>query len=957
MLCAQPFSYTTYRESDGLPSGYIQRAFEDGHGYLWLCTFGGISRFDGRNFKNYDIKDGLAGNFSDDIYEDKNGIFYIATRRGLSIFDRKKFTNYNAPDSVSNAYFSHLSIDKQNVFHCVINGHNAILKGGKLRYEASTNMEGLPAKNYIVATLANGFKILNTEKGIYSVGNNKAQLISANEDFATYFYFHPAEKNAFYFFNQTGVYHYENGVVINLSSLNFKNDIVTALFVDKQKRVWISCEGKGVWIIDKKKISFIDPAELPGYLVTSFFQDKRDVIWICTFRGLVKVNNKFVTHYTKASGLDNEDIRSSGLLADGSFCMQTTNIKNGSPVSLPGNLSSQLDVAVFKNYVSHLQKDALGRWWVFIRNSDIYRWQNGLLQNVTSQFLPVSSVNSFYNKKDSTLWFGNGNSVCIIKNDKIIKQIGKLADGSPLNHIAYIQQDRFGNIWVTENSRTLLYTDRGLIDITTNLELPKKIFANYCCSDKNGIWLGTKGFGALHLSLVNNKWVKDRTITTDNGLGSNYIHDIEVDDKQNVWIATLSGLYRFTENKNPSGNYNMRNFTKADDIDVPNWNLAYLEKDSLQNIWLGVANGIFKINTAGINEFTTAPSVVIDKVTILNSAVRDSIVNRRLRYNQNDIAFNFNGINLSNSYISYSYMLSGRDKAWVTNQANKEAIYYNLSPDSYVFMVKAVNDAGMESPVVTYNFRILPPFWQTWWFRSLIAVVAISLIYWFIKRRDRLKEKENLVALQMSELKLTALQSQMNPHFIFNSLNSIQNYIMQQKPLDAARYLSKFSKLMRRILDHSFSNLTPLSDIVETLKMYMELEAFRFSNEFNWEVKVDDAETISDVKLPPLLLQPYVENAIIHGLMPKEGEKKLLIHLYKKNNELHCVIDDNGVGRGNKLDATAGHISRGQKLTTDMLATMKQLLHTDAQIMITDKTNSANVSAGTTVDLIIPLNK
>jgi LytS/YehU family sensor histidine kinase len=207
----------------------------------------------------------------------------------------------------------------------------------------------------------------------------------------------------------------------------------------------------------------------------------------------------------------------------------------------------------------------------------------------------------------------------------------------------------------------------------------------------------------------------------------------------------------------------------------------------------------------------------------------------------------------------------------------------------------------------------------------------------------------------MSELKLTALQSQMNPHFIFNSLNSIQNYIMQQKPIEAARYLSKFSSLMRKVLDQSFNNLTPLNDIVETLKMYMELEAFRFSNEFSWQVKVDDAASISDMKLPPLLLQPYVENAIIHGLMPKEGSKYLHIHLFKENNELHCIIDDNGIGRGNNLSGTQGHISRGQKLTTDMLATMKQLLHSDARINIIDKKDEQNNPAGTTVDLIIPI--
>ena len=136
----------------------------------------------------------------------------------------------------------------------------------------------------------------------------------------------------------------------------------------------------------------------------------------------------------------------------------------------------------------------------------------------------------------------------------------------------------------------------------------------------------------------------------------------------------------------------------------------------------------------------------------------------------------------------------------------------------------------------------------------------------------------------------------------------------------------------------------------------MELEAFRFSNEFSWEVRLTDAESIRDVKLPPLLLQPFVENAIIHGLMPKQGEKKLLIHLYMQNKELHCVIDDNGVGRGNKLEAMDGHISHGQKLTADMLATMKQLLHTEAKIIIADKKDEQDNAAGTSVALVIPLN-
>jgi hypothetical protein len=513
-------------------------------------------------------------------------------------------------------------------------------------------------------------------------------------------------------------------------------------------------------------------------------------------------------------------------------------------------------------------------------------------------------------------------------------------------------------------SRLLLNTNLGLIDFTPNLGLHQKFFADIACSDRNGVWVKTRGLGAIHLSFTNNNWIKDKTINADNGLPGNYIHDIKTDSRQNIWIATLSGLYRFTENKKVINTYNVRTFTKADGIDIPNWNLAFLETDSLQNVWLGVANGIFKINTAAINEFAFPPAVLINNVRVLNSDNAENHINSGFKadqynttfsYRQNDIGFYFNGINLNNSFIQYAYMLKARDKSWVSNQKNSEAIYYNLAPGKYTFMVKAINDSGLESKVAEYSFTIIPPFWQTGWFRLLIALLAIAIIYWFIKKRDALREKENRVALQMSELKLTALQSQMNPHFIFNSLNSIQNYILQQKPVDAARYLSKFSKLMRRILDQSFNNLTPLNEIVQTLRMYMELEAFRFHNEFNWEVKVEDSVSISDVKLPPLLLQPYVENAIIHGLMPKDGDKQLLISIYIKENILHCVIDDNGVGRGNKLASAEGHISRGQKLTTDILLTMKQLLHSDAQIIITDKKNEQQNATGTKVDLIIPL--
>ncbi len=965
-LTAQPFNFTVYREADGLPSGYIQKAFEDSRGYLWLCTFGGLSRFDGRNFKNYDIKDGLPDNFCDDICEDATGNLWIATRQGLCYFDGQNFTRFSPPDTTRTSYFGNCSIDKHNQLNCVLNRQNAVIINGKLQYiQLIKNISGLPVNNYVAATLSNGTKILNTDRGIYSIPNGtQARLIFPYDNFVTYLYVEPSEKDAFYFFNEKGVYHWQSGRLTSLSTIDFSNQITTALFVDNKKRVWVTVENKGVWIIDGGKTTFIDKSELPGYLVPSFYQDKRGVMWICTFRGLVKLTDKFVTHYTRANGLGNDDIRFSHIAGDGDICMQTNLIKNGIPCPLPGNLSILLQYNRFGNYIRDLQADNTNGWWVLSFGGNIYHWQNGTLENYSPQVDSATTLNSLYDAKNGMLWFGKNSTIHIIKDGKPFKTITTLADGTLLNRIVSFNQDYFGNVWVSERKRLLLYTHNGLIDFTPNLQLRQKVFAGIACSNAGGVWIKTLGLGAFHFVLVNGKWVKDKTINTDNGLPNNYVHDIEIDSKQNIWIATLNGLYRFSENKHNPNTYNIRIFTKADGIDVPNWNLAFLEKDNLNNIWLGVGNGIFKINTTAIIESAVPPAVLIDRVAILNYS--DNTIssadgfkaisnNTSFSYNQSDIAFYFNGINLNNNFIRYTYLLEGIDKNWLTDKKNNEAVYYNLSPGTYTFMLKAVNDAGLESSAATYRFEIMPPFWQRIWFRLLVTLLAIASIYWFIRRRDAQKEKEGAVALQMSNLKLTALQSQMNPHFIFNSLNSIQNYILQQKPIDAARYLSKFSKLMRRILDQSFTNLIPLNDIVETLKMYMELEAFRFSNEFSWEVKVTDAESISDVKLPPLLLQPYVENAIIHGLMPKQGEKKLLIHLYRQNGELHCVIDDNGIGRGNKLAATDGHISHGQKLTVDMLATMKQLLHTEAKITIADKKDDQDNAAGTRVDLVIPL--
>jgi LytS/YehU family sensor histidine kinase len=208
----------------------------------------------------------------------------------------------------------------------------------------------------------------------------------------------------------------------------------------------------------------------------------------------------------------------------------------------------------------------------------------------------------------------------------------------------------------------------------------------------------------------------------------------------------------------------------------------------------------------------------------------------------------------------------------------------------------------------------------------------------------------------MSELKMQALQSQMNPHFIFNSLNSIQSYITNKDTLYAATYLAKFSRLMRNILDNSNHILIPLDQILETLKLYLEIEAFRFNDEFQYSLEMEDNDILLETKLPPMLLQPFVENSIWHGLMPLKGLKKLFIKIYYENESIVCLIEDNGVGR-NIENKKEGHISRGQLMIKGMLESMKQLQNVEVDLRIIDKKDFQDKSVGTIVVITIPVLK
>ncbi|MEO6721564.1 MAG: histidine kinase [Ferruginibacter sp.] len=286
--------------------------------------------------------------------------------------------------------------------------------------------------------------------------------------------------------------------------------------------------------------------------------------------------------------------------------------------------------------------------------------------------------------------------------------------------------------------------------------------------------------------------------------------------------------------------------------------------------------------------------------------------------------------------------------------------------------------------IIAYNFLLpyLPKFFSSQFvalsFITLLVLVVLMNVgfaagHFFKNWQNSIKENAKIeleksnaemellvIKQKQAEIEMRALRAQMNPHFIFNSLNSINKYILKSDHANASRYLTRFAKLIRLILDNSNSKEVALSNELEALKLYIEMEALRFSNRFIYEIIIDENVCADNLQVPPLIIQPYVENAIWHGLLHKESGGKLTVDIKTINdNMLQCTIEDNGIGRAKaselKSKSAPSNKSLGMKLTEERINILNQYASMNASIKIIDLTNNAGEASGTKVILAIPI--
>ena len=315
---------------------------------------------------------------------------------------------------------------------------------------------------------------------------------------------------------------------------------------------------------------------------------------------------------------------------------------------------------------------------------------------------------------------------------------------------------------------------------------------------------------------------------------------------------------------------------------------------SKNELWIAHSRGVQHFNLSDVTAKVEKPKLFLNSIRINDTLSINPNKTGFFSFDQRKFKFILQVPTLKHrENIRYHYKLEGNNEQWLINDYNDHEVVYNaLGPGAYRFIVKAENNGVFSDPVY-YSFTIRAPFYQRWWFITLIVLICLLTVIIIYKRQLKIQQKKAQQLNELNNSRLTAIQSQMNPHFIFNSLNSIQDLVLKGDVDNSYTFITKFSNLVRRTLNYSDKDYIEFEQEIKLLELYLSLEKLRFKESLEFTITTDDIE---DIFIPPMLVQPFIENALVHGLLHKEGLKKLYIH-FKLEESLICTITDNGIGR------------------------------------------------------------
>jgi hypothetical protein len=458
-----------------------------------------------------------------------------------------------------------------------------------------------------------------------------------------------------------------------------------------------------------------------------------------------------------------------------------------------------------------------------------------------------------------------------------------------------------------------------------------------------------------------------RTLSTNDFLNNNVVYSILAENDSSFWISTNAGLSNIQWNESvllKKANPQIRNFDESNGLQSNEFNTGAYTKLRDGRFVFGGLNGVNVFHPSEISNNPEVPVVYINEFKVFENPLQTKedicfLDKVDLRHFENSISLSFSTLGFSlPGKIKYQYKLEGYDKEWINTTDRNYVSYTNLNSGKYEFQVRCANADGIWSDDYTrLQITIATPFYKTWWFILASVLLVVQLIYMIYKNKiNQIREKEAIriqYTKELAEVEMKALRAQINPHFLFNSLNSINNFILRNDTKLASRYLVKFSQLVRNILNNSSATFINLEEELQTIELYMIIEGMRFSNQFSYQIVLSPEIQPGSIRIPSLLLQPYVENAIWHGLLHKDGEKNIVISVKRNDQQYICIeIEDNGVGRekARQLESkTKKHKSFGMALGESRLRLMNLGSTPQSSVEVVDLHNVDGEATGTKI--------
>jgi len=940
--------YTHFSTDLGLFTSKTNQIIQDPTGYIWIASSNGAMRFDGYTLVNYDMSDNLPENeVSRIIIDAKHKIWFVHPSGYLSRAFSDSITPYEYNDSIQNMLNYSEMLEPQSVYI----GKNFIefniLEKGRFHL----NQDGILSS---IWTVKDSAATIDLRKGEcrYFVSSHQKRLriftnlttysvpmpvIEANEPVLVV-----SKGDTVLMSSQNKLYEIVKG---SIRTFTFNNAIIS-LQIEQKGNLWIGFDSDGVMCFkntDLNQSAFC--RELDGNSISSVFRDQENSIWMSSRNnGLFYIPSEIFHQISTKQGLLDNNI--SKIDVSDRYLWAITGQKAIARIDFFDIKNYELSNPDFSIITDLLWYNS--RLWVSFKNKLCYLENDNLVELISPK--PQNDIQTRINKISAGLqgdiWLCKSNGFAGIKNQKIYFESS--SEKKQNLNINAIWTDPNGTQWLACKNGLWKFENKSLYNFGIRNPILDKN-ANDITKDTKlkALWLSINGIGVVRIQ-NDSIWVYNQ----DDGLVSNSVNALYAYEND-IWVASRDGISKIDINSNPN-KPNIVNITVNDGL------ISNEVNDIVVN-----NKYVFVATNKGVGYFEHKRFKVSDNRP--NTMITNILVNEESLPNRNKIYLDNDANNIRIEYLSihfksrgnvkYRYKLEGLDREWIYT-TDLIASYPFLPSGDYVFIVEAANESGIWSKkTAQISIHVNSAYWAKWWFYTIISFFILGGLFALYRIRFRTRAQKEKIQREMNQYRQMALTRQMNPHFIFNSLNAIQLYILQNDTRLSNKFLTKFSKLIRLILENSQTTLISLEKELLTLNLYLELESLRFKEKMEYAIDIQDEIDTLGVKIPPMIIQPFVENAIWHGLMNKNDQTtgQLGIIFSIEDENIICRIEDNGVGRAKAKEINAEknntHKSMGTTITQDRIELINSIYKTNISVEYIDLFDDKQESKGTVVKI------